>query len=103
MATKWEFETMTGFDDRTMEETLTEVFGCTPLGSRIINLDLSRDKRRVKKDFLFYGNTMEEMLIDIFGCISHNAPETRVIDIAAGRGIIAESVDIAADAVARSA
>lgn len=69
MSREWT-ETGININNKTMEGMLIEVFGCMSLGNSVINLDASKESKRIESEFYLDGNAMEGMLIEIFGCMS---------------------------------
>ncbi len=68
MAMKWNLET--DRSNKTMEELLIEVFGCSSTNERADKMHSDRGKKRIKTEFYLAGNAMETMLIEVFGCSS---------------------------------
>lgn len=48
MSREWTVENDININNKTMEGMLIEVFGCISLGNSVINLDTSRENKRVK-------------------------------------------------------
>jgi hypothetical protein len=71
MAREWALGSKGSLNNRTMDETLIEVYGCVSLHNMLAGLDAGRD-----------GNVMDETLIEVFGCVSL---DNRVVRLDAGR------------------
>jgi hypothetical protein len=68
MAMKWNLEA--DIHNKTMEETLIEVFGCAPADQGVAGIYAGNRTKLIKTDFYLAGNAMEMMLIEVFGCNS---------------------------------
>ncbi|MCX5813824.1 MAG: hypothetical protein NT178_14945 [Proteobacteria bacterium] len=68
MAMKWNLES--DINNKTMEEVLIEIFGCTSPDKRVAKIHSISRIKGIETEFYLAGNAMETMLIEIFGCSS---------------------------------